>query len=434
MRKNKVDIITLGCSKNLVDSEQLMRQFQLNGYTVTHDAEKVNGEFVVVNTCAFIGDAQEESINLILALGEEKNRGRIGKLFVMGCLSERFLKELKTELPFVDRFYGKFNWKELLNDIGKAYRPESSTDRVVTTPKHYAYLKIAEGCNRTCSYCSIPLITGKYRSRPMDEIVDETRLLTRKGIKEIQLIAQDLTYYGLDLYRKAVLPELVERLSDVPGIEWIRLHYGYPSHFPYDLLRVMRERENVCKYLDIALQHISDPILKRMRRQITKQGTYELIGRIREEVPGIHLRTTLMVGYPGETDEDFAELMQFAKDARFERMGAFAYSHEVGTYSYKNHQDDVADDVKQQRLDTLMRLQQKISTEVQKEKVGKVFKVIVDREEDFYIGRTEYDSPEVDPEILISKEKQLDIGQFYAVRIESSEAFELYGKALIQRL
>ena len=428
MRKNKVDIITLGCSKNLVDSEQLMRQFQLNGYTVTHDAEKVNGEFVVVNTCAFIGDAQEESINLILALGEEKDRGRIGKLFVMGCLSERFLKELKTELPFVDRFYGKFNWKELLNDIGKAYHPESSTDRVVTTPGHYAYLKIAEGCNRTCSYCSIPIITGKYRSRPMDEIIDEARLLTRKGVKEIQLIAQDLTYYGLDIYHKTVLPELVERLSDIPGIEWIRLHYGYPSQFPHDLLRVMRERENVCKYLDIALQHISDPILKRMRRRITKQETYELIDRIREEVPGIHLRTTLMVGYPGETDDDYAELMQFAQDVRFERMGAFAYSHEVGTYSYKNHQDDVGEEVKQQRLDTLMRLQQKISTEVQKEKVGKVFKVMLDREEDFYIGRTEYDSPEVDPEVLVSKEQKLQPGKFYAARIESSEAFELYGK------
>lgn len=428
MRKNKVDIITLGCSKNLVDSEQLMRQFQLNGYTVTHDAEKVNGEFVVVNTCAFIGDAQEESINLILALGEEKDRGRIGKLFVMGCLSERFLKELKTELPFVDRFYGKFNWKELLNDIGKAYHPESSTDRVVTTPGHYAYLKIAEGCNRTCSYCSIPIITGKYRSRPMDEIIDEARLLTRKGVKEIQLIAQDLTYYGLDIYHKTVLPELVERLSDISGIQWIRLHYGYPSQFPHDLLRVIRERENVCKYLDIALQHISDPMLKRMRRRITKQETYELIGRIREEVPGIHLRTTLMVGYPGETDDDYAELMQFAQDVRFERMGAFAYSHEVGTYSYKNHQDDVGEEVKQQRLDTLMRLQQKISTEVQKEKVGKVFKVMLDREEDFYIGRTEYDSPEVDPEVLVSKEQNLQLGKFYAVRIESSEAFELYGK------
>ena len=415
MRKNKVDIITLGCSKNLVDSEQLMRQFQLNGYTVTHDAEKVNGEFVVVNTCAFIGDAQEESINLILALGEEKDRGRIGKLFVMGCLSERFLKELKTELPFVDRFYGKFNWKELLNDIGKAYHPESSTDRVVTTPGHYAYLKIAEGCNRTCSYCSIPIITGKYRSRPMDEIIDEARLLTRKGVKEIQLIAQDLTYYGLDIYHKTVLPELVERLSDISGIQWIRLHYGYPSQFPHDLLRVIRERENVCKYLDIALQ-------------ITKQETYELIGRIREEVPGIHLRTTLMVGYPGETDDDYAELMQFAQDVRFERMGAFAYSHEVGTYSYKNHQDDVGEEVKQQRLDTLMRLQQKISTEVQKEKVGKVFKVMLDREEDFYIGRTEYDSPEVDPEVLVSKEQKLQPGKFYAARIESSEAFELYGK------
>ena len=397
MRKDKVDIITLGCSKNLVDSERLMRQLQLNGYTVTHDAKKINGEIVVVNTCAFIGDAQEESINLILELGEEKKRGSIGKLYVMGCLSERFLEELQQELPFVDRFYGKFNWKELLNDLGKAYLSEFSEDRVVTTPGHYAYLKIAEGCDRKCSYCSIPIITGRYRSRPMEEIVKE----------------------------------LVERLSDVPGVEWLRLHYGYPSHFPHELLRVIRERENVCKYLDIALQHISNPVLERMRRHITKEETYELIARIREEVPGIHLRTTLMVGYPGETDDDFEQLMQFARDMRFERMGAFAYSHEVGTHSYKNEQDNVPDEVKQQRLNALMDLQEAISAEVQEEKVGKTLRVMLDREEDYYIGRTEFDSPEVDPEVLVHKDADMELGKIYSVQIEAAEPFELYGRKVV---
>ena len=431
MRKNKVDIITLGCSKNLVDSERLMRQFQLNGYTVAHDAKKINGEIVVVNTCAFIGDAQEESINLILALGEEKKRGHIGRLCVMGCLSERFLKELQQELPFVDHFYGKFNWKDLLNDLGKAYLNDFAEDRVVTTPGHYAYLKIAEGCDRKCSYCSIPLITGRYHSRPMEEIVKETRLLTQKGIREFQLIAQDLTYYGQDIYHKTMLPELVERLADVPGVEWLRLHYGYPSQFPYELLRVMRERDNVCKYLDIALQHISDPVLKRMRRHITKEETYELISRIRSEVPGIHLRTTLMVGYPGETDDDFAQLLQFARDIRFERMGAFAYSHEMGTYSYKHEEDNVPNEVKQQRLDTLMALQESISADVQEQKVGKTLRVMLDREEDYYIGRTEFDSPEVDPEVLVRKEDGLELGRIYSVQIEAAEPFELYGRKVV---
>ena len=310
MRKNKVDIITLGCSKNLVDSEQLMRQFVANGYTVEHDPHKINGEIVVVNTCGFIGDAQEESINMILELGEQKQKGRIGKLFVMGCLSERFLKDLEKELPEVDRFYGKFNWKELISDLGKSYHQELATERVLTTPRHYAYVKIGEGCNRTCSYCSIPIITGAYQSRPMDEIVDEVRGLVAQGVKEFQMIAQDLTFYGLDRYKRMALPELVERVSDIPGVEWIRLHYGYPSHFPYDLLPVMRERDNVCKYMDIALQHISDPMLKMMRRNITKAETYELLERMRREVPGIHLRTTLMVGHPGETEQDFEEAYQ----------------------------------------------------------------------------------------------------------------------------
>ena len=431
MRKNKVDIITLGCSKNLVDSEQLMRQFVANGYTVEHDPHKINGEIVVVNTCGFIGDAQQESIEMILDLGEAKKQGKIGKLFVMGCLSERFLKDLENEIPEVDHFYGKFNWKELLNDLGKSYRMDLAAERVLTTPKHYAYLKIAEGCNRTCSYCAIPISTGHYQSISMEEIEQQVRSLVKQGVKEFQVIAQDLTYYGFDLYRRYALPELVERISDISGVEWIRLHYGYPAHFPYDLLRVMRERDNVCKYMDIALQHISDPMLKKMRRNITKEETYELIRRMREEVPELHLRTTLMVGHPGETEQDFEELVDFVKTVRLERMGAFAYSHEEGTYSYKHYQDDVDDEIKQERLDYLMRIQERISADINNAKIGQTLKVIIDREEDdFYVGRSEFDSPEVDPEILISKEKKLTLGEFYQVRIDDAQAFDLYGEII----
>lgn len=434
MRKNKVDIITLGCSKNLVDSEQLMRQFTANGYKIEHDPHKINGEIVVVNTCGFIGDAQEESIEMILELCEAKKQGKIGKLFVMGCLSERFLADLKKEIPEVDHFYGKFNWKELITDLGKSYYQDLAHDRILTTPKHYAYLKIGEGCNRTCSYCSIPIITGSYQSRPMDELEKEVKELVKKGVREFQFIAQDLTYYGLDLYKRTALPELVERISDIPGVEWIRLHYGYPSHFPFDLLRVMRERDNVCKYMDIALQHISNHMLKQMRRNITKEGTYELLERMRSEVPGIHIRTTLMVGHPGETEEDFAELVEFVRKARFERMGAFTYSHEAGTYAYKNYEDIIPQEVKQERLDALMRVQERISLDVNRSKIDKEFKVMLDREEDdFYIGRTEFDSPEVDPEVLISKENVLVPGQFYRVLIEDAQAFDLYGKALLNK-
>lgn len=431
MRRNKVDIITLGCSKNLVDSEQLMRQFVANGYTVEHDPHKINGEIVVVNTCGFIGDAQEESIQMILDLGEQKKQGRIGKLFVMGCLSERFMQELVPELPEVDRFYGKFNWKELITDLGKSYYQDLAADRVLTTPQHYAFVKIGEGCNRTCSYCSIPIITGAYKSRPMEEIVEEVRQLTAKGVKEFQFIAQDLTYYGLDLYRRTALPELVERVSDLSGVEWIRLHYGYPSHFPYELLTVMRERENVCKYMDIALQHISDRMLSLMRRPITKAETYELIHRMREEVPGIHLRTTLMVGHPGETEADFEELLDFVKQVRFERMGAFAYSHEEGTYAFTHYQDEIDPTVKQDRLDALMRAQERVSTALNEAKVGQHFKTIIDREEeDYYVGRTQFDSPEVDPEMLIAKDKPLEIGAFYDVRVTSAEVYDLYGEVV----
>lgn len=432
MRKNKVDIITLGCSKNLVDSEQLMRQFAANGYKIEHDPHKINGEIVVVNTCGFIGDAQAESIEMILDLGEAKKQGKIGKLFVMGCLSERFMNDLVQELPEVDKFYGKFNWKELITDLGKSYHSELAHERILTTPKHYAYLKIGEGCNRTCSYCSIPIITGAYQSRPMEELEQEVRSLVKQGVKEFQFIAQDLTFYGVDLYKKMMLPELVERISDIPGVEWIRLHYGYPTHFPMDLLRVMRERDNVCKYMDIALQHISDNMLKLMRRNISKEQTYDLIRRMREEVPGIHLRTTLMVGHPGETDQDYQELVDFTKEIRFERMGAFAYSHEEGTYAFKNYKDEIPEDVKQDRLDYLMRIQERISADVNNSKIGNTYKVILDREEDdFYIGRTEYDSPEVDPEVLITKDRELVLGNFYNVEIEDAQPFEIYGKVKI---
>ena len=431
MKKNKVDIITLGCSKNLVDSEQLMRQFKVNGYQVEHDPHNINGEIVVVNTCGFIGDAQEESIEMILELGEAKRQGKIGKLFVMGCLSERFKKDLVQELPEVDRFYGKFDWKELISDLGKVYHEELAHDRVLTTPAHYAYIKIGEGCNRTCSYCSIPLITGAYQSRPMEDLVEEVKLLVSRGVKEFQLIAQDLTFYGVDLYHRMALPELVERISDVKGVEWIRLHYGYPTNFPIDLLRVMRERDNVCRYMDIALQHISDKMLRLMRRNITKEQTYELIQKMREEVPGIHLRTTLMVGHPGETEEDFEELLAFTRTARFERMGAFAYSHEEGTYAYTHYQDDIPVETKERRLDRLMQLQEGISFEVNKQKIGKAYRVIVDREEeDFYVGRTEFDSPEVDPEVLIRKERELMPGNFYNVTIDAAQPFELYGTVM----
>lgn len=429
MRKNKVDIITLGCSKNLVDSEQLMRQFVANGYAVEHDPHKINGEIVVVNTCGFIGDAQEESINMILELGEAKKTGRIGELYVMGCLSERFLTEMKSELPEVDRFYGKFNWKELITDLGKSYHKELASERVLTTPLHYGYLKIAEGCDRTCSYCSIPIMTGRYKSRSMEELEAEVKAMVAQGVKEFQVIAQDLTYYGLDTYKRMALPELLERLSDIEGVKWLRLHYAYPAHFPKDLLRVMRERENICNYLDIALQHISDPMLRLMRRNITQAETYELLQLIRAEVPGIHLRTTLMVGHPGETARDFEELVAFTRKIRFERMGAFAYSHETGTYAHKKYTDDIAQEVKQERLDYLMRVQEGIAAEINATKVGQDLEVVVDREDaDFYIGRTQYDSPEVDPEVLIKKEKPLSIGDFYTVRIERSEAFDLYGK------
>ena len=430
MRNNTIDIITLGCSKNLVDSEKLIRQLELWGYHVTHDAENPQGEIAVVNTCGFIGDAKEESINMILEMGERKRKGLLKKLYVMGCLSERYLAELEEELPEVDRFYGKFDWTRLLADLGKEYHPECANERHITTPAHYAYLKISEGCDRRCSYCAIPIITGKHTSRPMEEIIAEVRHLVAQGVKEFQVIAQELTYYGMDLYHERRIAPLVEAIAQVPGVEWIRLHYAYPTHFPWDLLKVMREKTNVCKYLDIALQHISDNMLQRMHRHVTKEETYNLIERIRKEVPGIHLRTTLMVGFPGETEEDFEELMEFTRKVRFERMGAFAYSEEEGTFSAEKYEDNVPEEIKQARLDKLMALQQRISAELEAEKVGKTMKVVIDRKEgNYYVGRTEYSSPEVDPEVLIPVgEKKLRTGQMVDATITDSEEFDLYAK------
>jgi len=429
MKKNTVYIITLGCSKNLVDSEKLIRQLQANGYSVTHDAEEPEGDIAVINTCGFIGDAKEESINMILEFCEAKKEGRLKKLFVMGCLSERYLRELKEEIPEVDKFYGKFNWNELLSDLGKAYRDNIRLERGLTTPSHYAYLKISEGCDRRCAYCAIPIITGHHVSRPMEEILDEVRYLVSQGVKEFQIIAQELTYYGVDLYKERKLAELIERISDVPGVEWIRLHYAYPTDFPEDLFRVMRERDNVCKYMDIALQHISDAVLARMHRPITKEQTLRLMEKFRAEVPGIHLRTTLMVGFPGETEEDFEELLDFVRQVKFDRMGAFAYSEEENTYSALHYIDDIPQEVKQKRLDKLMALQQDISAALAEQKVGKVLKVIIDRKEgDYFVGRTQYDSPEVDPEVLLSAaDNDLQIGCFYEVKIEKADDFDLYG-------
>ena len=429
-----IDIISLGCSKNLVDSETLMGLMEANGYQCTHDSDDPQGEIVVVNTCGFINDAKEESINTILEFAQAKTEGRIEKLFVMGCLSERYLADLEKEIPEVDGWYGKFNYKKLLKDLNGEEYNACEGKRHITTPRHYAYIKISEGCDRHCAYCAIPLITGKHQSRPMQEILDEVRYLVSQGTKEFNVIAQELTYYGVDLDGKQHIAELIEQMADIPGVEWIRLHYAYPTHFPWDLLRVIREKQNVCKYLDIALQHVSDNMLSRMRRHVTKDETYELVRRMREEVPGIHIRTTLMVGFPGETDEDFEELKAFVKWARFERMGAFSYSEEEGTYSADNFEDDVPEDVKQSRLDKIMRIQQNISAELEAEKVGKVFKVIIDRREgDYYIGRTEFCSPEVDPEVLIpAAEAKLIIGNFYDVLITDSEEFDLYGTTIIK--
>jgi len=438
MTKKTIDFITLGCSKNLVDSEKLMGLFEANGYHVTHDSDDPHGEIVVINTCGFIEDAKQESIDTILEFAQAKTDGKIERLYVMGCLSERYLADLEAEIPEVDGWYGKFNYKELLNTIGTIGTIGTidtiihPAPRKLTTPCHYAYIKISEGCDRHCAYCAIPIITGKHQSRPMGEILEEVRALVAQGTKEFQIIAQELTYYGVDIDGKQQIAELIEKMADIEGVEWIRLHYAYPAHFPWELLRVMREKKNVCKYLDIALQHISDHMLSRMQRHVTKKETYELIKRMREEVPGIHLRTTLMVGFPGETEEDYQELLDFTRWARFERMGAFAYSEEDGTYSAKHYQDDVPADVKQARLDRLMRIQQNISAEIEAAKIGQILRVVIDRlEGDWFVGRSEFCSPEVDPEVLISARESLTIGAFYDVRVTDAEEFDIYATTII---
>ena len=428
-KKPTIDFITLGCSKNLVDSETLMGLFESHGYQVTHDSENPQGEIAVINTCGFIEDAKQESIDTILEFAQAKTEGKLQRLYVMGCLSERYLADLEKEIPEVDGWYGKFNYKQLLSELSENSENSeySEPSRHLTTPSHYAYIKISEGCDRHCAYCAIPIITGRHRSRPMEDILNEVRALVKHGVKEFQIIAQELTYYGIDIDGKQHIAELIEQMADIEGVTWIRLHYAYPAHFPWGLLRVMREKKNVCNYLDIALQHISDHMLERMQRHVSKEQTYELINKIREEVPGIHLRTTLMVGFPGETEEDYQELLDFTRWARFERMGAFAYSEEDGTYSATHYQDDVPMDVKQARLDRLMRIQQNISAEIEAAKIGQTLKVIIDRTEgDWYVGRSEFCSPEVDPEVLIPIDEPLTIGSFYDVKITDAEEFDLY--------
>lgn len=425
----KIDLITLGCSKNLVDSERLLRQLEAVGYDVEHDSENPNGEIAIINTCGFIGDAKEESINTILQFAQRKTKGQLKQLYVMGCLSERYLQDLRQEIGEVDKFYGKFDYMNLLNDLGKTYRSDLAIERKLTTPSHYAYVKISEGCNRFCSYCAIPLITGRHTSRPIEEITAEVQWLVGQGVREFQIIAQDLSSYGLDLYKSQRLAELIERISDIKGVDWIRLHYAYPAQFPNDILRVMRERDNVCNYLDIALQHISDNMLKLMRRHITKQETIDLINNIRSEVPNICLRTTMMVGHPGETLDDFEQLKEFVKATRFERLGTFAYSDEEGTYSNRHYKDDIPLEEKLRRVDEIMSIQEGIAQSINERMIGNRYKVIIDRKEgDYYIGRTEYDSPEVDQDVLVSTNQILQTGEFYNVEITGVEQFDIFGK------
>ncbi|MBP8849913.1 MAG: 30S ribosomal protein S12 methylthiotransferase RimO [Breznakibacter sp.] len=425
-----IDVITLGCSKNLVDSEFLMRQFKASGLKVAHDPENPVGDVAIINTCGFIGDAKEESIDMILQFAEAKKQGKIKKLIVMGCLSERYLDQLGSEIPEVDKFYGKFDWQKIVEDLGAKYRYDLLHDRSLTTPTHYAYLKISEGCNRMCSYCAIPIMTGKHKSKSIETLIDETKRLVDSGVKEIQVIAQDLSYYGLDLYKELKLPQLIDQLAQVQGVEWLRLHYAYPANFPFDILKVMNDHPNVCNYLDLALQHISNPMLTKMRRNITKAETYGLINRIRKEVPNIHLRTTLITGHPGETEADFLEQLDFVREMRFERLGVFPYSHEDDTYAFINYKDDVPDEIKQERADIIMEEQNIISAQLNNDKIGKEFKVIIDRvEDDFFVGRTEYDSPEVDQEVLVATNGEaLKIGNFYNVKITGAEDYDLIAK------
>lgn len=429
MDKKRIDVISLGCSKNLVDSERLLKQLELSGFQAFHNSDNVDGDIVIINTCGFIGDAKEESINTILTYAEAKNEGRIKELYVMGCLSERYRDDLLAEIPEIDRIYGKFDWVNIVSDIIKRNPAIMPYDRVITTPSHYTYLKIAEGCNRFCAFCAIPLITGRYKSRPIEEILEEVRMLVGKGVKEFNVIAQDLSFYGLDIYKRLALPELIDRMAEIDGVKWIRLHYAYPSEFPYEILDVMARHSNVCNYLDIALQHINDDVLKNMRRHITKEETLTLIRTIREKVPGIHIRTTLMVGFPGETEDAFNELKEFVREAKFERMGAFAYCEEDDTYAAKNFSDSIPQEVKESRLEEIMTIQEDVALESNQSKIGKTMTIVIDREEpDYFVGRTEFDSPEVDPEVLIDKDDRLTVGNFYDVEITDALPFELMAR------
>lgn len=431
MARRKVDVLTLGCSKNLVDSERLLSMFSIAGFEVFHEPEKLHGDIAVVNTCGFIGDAKEESINTILELVEAKKRGDISSLYVMGCLSQRYKAELESEIPEVDEWYGKFNWDKLVTNLSKKHPGAASYDRVITTPRHHAYIKIAEGCNRFCSFCAIPLITGRFTSRTIEDIEDEVKTLVANGVKEFNVIAQDLSSYGTDLYGEPRLAELVDRLAAIEGVHWIRLHYAYPAQFPMDALDVMARHDNVCSYLDIALQHINDKVLSNMRRHITGQQTRELLAEIRRRVPGIHIRTTLMVGFPGEGEKEFDELVEFVKEQRFERMGAFAYCEEDDTFGAKNFKDEIPEYVKQDRLNKLMAVQADIAQELNEQKIGSRYEVIIDREDaDYYVGRTQWDSPEVDPEVLIEKTVKLEKGKFYNVEITGVQFYDLLGKVL----
>jgi len=429
MKKQKINVVTLGCSKNLVDSEVLLNQLSMDGFEVVHDSNDADSDIVVINTCGFIHDAKEESVNTILQFVEAKSRGDIDKLYVMGCLSERYKTDLEKEVPEVDKFFGKFDLKALITELKATYRPEFIYERKITTPSHFAYLKISEGCNRVCAFCAIPGMTGKHQSKSMDDLVKETKYLAKKGVREILLIAQDLSYYGIDLYGKGMLAELIQRIAEIDGIEWIRLHYLYPTRFPMDILPLFKSVPKLCKYIDIPLQHSSNNVLKQMLRQVTTEETEALLQKIKEEVPEIAIRTTMLVGHPGETAEDFEQLKDFVKRNRFDRLGAFSYSHEEGTYGYKKYKDDVPEEVKQARVEELMGLQQIISSQLNAAKVGQTLKVIIDREDDeFFVGRTEFDSPEVDGEVLISKDIPLKKGQFYPIEITDSEEFDLYGE------
>lgn len=431
MAKKRVNVVTMGCSKNLMDSEVLLNQLERGKYDVVHDSNETGFDAVFINTCGFIGDAKQESIDMILDYATAKKQGKIDKLFVMGCLSERYQKDLESEIPEVDKYFGKFDMKAMVDELKVTYHPEYIYERKITTPSHFAYLKISEGCNRSCSFCAIPKMTGQHKSKTIEDLIRETKYLAKKGVKELLIIAQDLSYYGIDIYGKTRLAELITKISEVEGIEWIRLHYLYPTKFPMDILPVMRENPKVCKYLDMPLQHIANPVLKNMLRHVTREETEALIAKIKEEVPGVVLRTTMLVGFPGETEADVEELIEFMEEVKFERLGVFPYSQEEGTYAGDKFKDTLSDEEKQERADEVMEIQQQISADLNRQKIGQTFKVIVDKKEgEFFIGRTEFDSPEVDGEVIITSEKELKKGEFVSVKITGSEDYDLYAEVV----